>query len=89
MTDRMWEATTNHAKTCLPGDKVYAHVTQHGTIYLNSIFNILRVDTSGVEWPLQQLNRGQTVSASTISSSHLPAPAARHLTCILCSCSGR
>ncbi|OQU86387.1 hypothetical protein SORBI_3003G083200 [Sorghum bicolor] len=61
MTDRMWEATTNHAKTCLPGDKVYAHVTQHGTIYLNSIFNILRVDTSGVEWPLQQLNRGQTM----------------------------
>ena len=64
MTDRMWEATTNHAKTCGPDDKVYMHATPHGTIYVDSIFNIVRVDVGGVQWPLQvqQLNRGQTVS---------------------------
>jgi hypothetical protein len=65
MTDRMWEATTNHAKTCASDDKVFAHTTPHGTIYVDSIFNIVRVDlVGGVQWPLQvqQLNRGQTVS---------------------------
>ncbi|OEL16242.1 Calmodulin-binding protein 60 B [Dichanthelium oligosanthes] len=61
MTDRMWEATTNHAKTCLPDDKVYAYATQHGTIYVNSVFTVVRVEIGGVEWPLQQLNRTQTM----------------------------
>lgn len=64
MTDRMWEATTNHAKTCASDDKVFAHTTPHGTIYVDSIFNIVRVDlVGGVQWPLQvqQLNRGQTM----------------------------
>lgn len=62
MTDRMWEATTNHARTCATDDKVYAHSTPHGTIYVDSVFNVVRVDIGGAEWPLHQLNRGQTVS---------------------------
>lgn len=61
MTDRMWEATTNHARTCATDDKVYAHSTPHGTIYVDSVFNVVRVDIGGVEWPLHQLNRGQTM----------------------------
>jgi hypothetical protein len=62
MKDRMWEAATRHARTCAPDGKVYAHATPHGTIFVDSIFNVVRVDVGGVEWPLQQLNRGQTVS---------------------------
>ncbi|XP_062192461.1 protein SAR DEFICIENT 1-like [Phragmites australis] len=59
MTDRMWEATTSHAKTCLPGDKVYAYSGSHGTIYVNSIFNLVKVEFGGVEYPLHQLNKAE------------------------------
>ncbi|RLM92386.1 calmodulin-binding protein 60 B-like isoform X1 [Panicum miliaceum] len=55
MTDRMWEATTNHARTCEPDDKVYVYAAPHGTIYVNSVFKLVRVEIGGVEWPLQQL----------------------------------
>ncbi|KAG8046206.1 hypothetical protein GUJ93_ZPchr0008g14066 [Zizania palustris] len=62
MTDRMWEVTTNHAKTCAPGDKVYVYSTQLGTIYVNSICQLVKVEFAGVDCPLQQLNRLQKVS---------------------------
>ncbi|KAL5223351.1 hypothetical protein ABZP36_028064 [Zizania latifolia] len=61
MTDRMWEVTTNHAKTCAPGDKVYVYSTQLGTIYVNSICQLVKVEFAGVECPLQQLNGLQKV----------------------------
>ncbi|WVZ72133.1 hypothetical protein U9M48_020643 [Paspalum notatum var. saurae] len=61
MTDRMWEATTNHAKTCELDGKVYVYATAQGAIYVNSIFNLVRVEIGGVEWQLQQLNRNQTM----------------------------
>ncbi|KAL5227558.1 hypothetical protein ABZP36_015823 [Zizania latifolia] len=57
MTDRMWEVTKNHAKTCAPGDKVYVYSAPNGTIYVNSIFQLVKVEFAGVECPVQQLNR--------------------------------
>jgi len=67
MTDRMWEVTTNHARTCEPDDKVYVYAAPHGTINVNSVFKLVRVEIGGVEWPLQQL-RGHAVSPSPIIS---------------------
>jgi len=67
MTDRMWEVTTNHARTCEPDDKVFVYAAPHGTIYVNSVFKLVRVEIGGVEWPLQQL-RGHAVSPSPIIS---------------------
>ncbi|KAF0920260.1 hypothetical protein E2562_034109 [Oryza meyeriana var. granulata] len=66
MTDRMWEVTTNHAKTCVPGDKVYVYSTQQGTIYVNSIFQLVKVELAGVEYQLHQLNRIQKVSSASL-----------------------
>ncbi|XP_062195532.1 protein SAR DEFICIENT 1-like [Phragmites australis] len=60
MTDRMWEMTTNHARSCVPGDKVYAHNAAHCTIYVNSVFDLVKVEFGGVECPLHQLNKAQT-----------------------------
>ena len=68
MTDRMWEVTTNHARTCEPDDKVYVYAAPHGTIYVNSVFKLVRVEIGGVEWTLQQL-RDHAVS--------LPCPCRR------------
>ncbi|GJN05893.1 hypothetical protein PR202_ga23567 [Eleusine coracana subsp. coracana] len=60
MTDRMWEVTTNHARTCASGDKVYAYSAANGTIYVDSVFNLVKVEIGGVECSLQQLDRLQT-----------------------------
>ena len=62
MTDGMWEETTKHARTCYPGNKVYAYSSAGGTIYTNSIFNLVKVEIGGIECPLHQLNSDQTVS---------------------------
>lgn len=70
MTDRMWEVTTTHAKTCaVPDDKVYVYAGAHGTVYVDPVFTVVRVVIAGVEWPLQQLNRAQTVSPDHLASA--------------------
>ncbi|CAD6256254.1 unnamed protein product [Miscanthus lutarioriparius] len=61
MTDRMWEATTSHARTCVPGDEVYVYTAGGSTIYVNSVFNLVKVKIGGTECTLQQLNRDQTM----------------------------
>uniref|UniRef100_A0A453DTR9 Uncharacterized protein n=2 Tax=Aegilops tauschii subsp. strangulata TaxID=200361 RepID=A0A453DTR9_AEGTS len=60
MTDRMWEVTTSHARTCDAGDKVYAYAGQHGaTVYVNSLCQLVRLEFAGVECAAQQLTRAQ------------------------------
>ncbi|KAG2563910.1 hypothetical protein PVAP13_8KG373600 [Panicum virgatum] len=67
MTDDMWEATTKHARTCDPGNKVYAYSSAGGTIYTNSIFNLVKVEIGGIECPLHQLNSDQTMLVRQLS----------------------
>ncbi|KAG2563909.1 hypothetical protein PVAP13_8KG373600 [Panicum virgatum] len=59
MTDDMWEATTKHARTCDPGNKVYVYTAGDCTIYVNSVFNLVKVEIGGTVCPLQQLNWDQ------------------------------
>lgn len=59
MTDRLWEVTTSHAKKCDAGEKVYAYSGAGATIYVNSIFELVRVEFGGAECAPQQLTRPQ------------------------------
>uniref|UniRef100_A0ACD5TQQ5 Uncharacterized protein n=1 Tax=Avena sativa TaxID=4498 RepID=A0ACD5TQQ5_AVESA len=62
MTDRMWEATTKHARQCDAGDKVFAYAAggQNGaTVYVNSLFQLVKMEVGGVECAPQQLGRPQ------------------------------
>jgi len=59
MTDGMWEETTKHARTCYPGAKVYVYTAGDCTIYVNSVFNLVKVEIGGTVCPLQQLNWDQ------------------------------
>ncbi|XP_047058973.1 protein SAR DEFICIENT 1-like [Lolium rigidum] len=65
MTDRMWEATTKHARQCEAGDRVYAYTAgQTGgvggaTVYVNSICQLVKIELAGVECVPQHLNRAQ------------------------------
>jgi hypothetical protein len=45
---------------------VYAYSSAGCTIYVNSVFNLVKVEIGGTECPLQQLNGDQTVSESII-----------------------
>ncbi|KAL6847854.1 hypothetical protein ACP4OV_021982 [Aristida adscensionis] len=60
MTDRMWEATTSHARTCPPGEKVYVYSVGNGTVYVDAVFNLVRVEFAGVQCSMHQLDRVQT-----------------------------
>ncbi|CAM0879063.1 unnamed protein product [Alopecurus aequalis] len=59
MTDRMWEVTTRHAKTCDAGDKVYAYGAGGVTVYVNAICQLVKIEVGGVVCAPQLLNMAQ------------------------------
>jgi Calmodulin binding protein-like len=61
MSDKMWEITVNHAKTCCAGEKVYVYGAQNMTVYLNSVCELLSVTIGGIPYALQDLPRNQKV----------------------------
>lgn len=64
-TDSTWEKITRNARTWVnPGPKVYAYSTVHATIYVNSVFHLVKVEFGSVQCPLQQLDEVQKVRPS-------------------------
>lgn len=65
--DSTWENITNHARTHVnPGVKVYAYCsTVHATVYVNSVFHLVKAEFGNVECPLQQLDEVQKVRPSS------------------------
>ncbi|XP_010926000.1 protein SAR DEFICIENT 1 [Elaeis guineensis] len=62
MSDRMWEGTHNHARTCHLGDKVYLHRGQDCTLLLNSICEVVGIiTTDGVMCTLKDFNISEEV----------------------------
>ncbi|GJN04853.1 hypothetical protein PR202_ga22429 [Eleusine coracana subsp. coracana] len=62
MEDSTWEEITSYARTCIfPIDKVYAYSGVNATIYVNSIFDLVKVKFGGVECPRQQLDEAQKI----------------------------
>jgi len=63
MSDRMWEGTIGHARTCQFGEMMYVHRKQQCAIYLNSICEVIAVVINGMKLlQPQELNRSQKVS---------------------------
>lgn len=70
-----WVKITRHARNCIvPIDKVYVYGATHATIYINSIFDLVKVQLvpgptaisqGGVEWPQRQLDEAQKVSLTS------------------------
>ncbi|KAJ3700835.1 hypothetical protein LUZ61_004540 [Rhynchospora tenuis] len=57
MSDKMWEITITHAKTCLRGDKIYSHSGHNVTVFLNSVCELVSVTIGGMLYSLQELPR--------------------------------
>ncbi|MED6127059.1 hypothetical protein PIB30_084476 [Stylosanthes scabra] len=47
MSEKMWEVTIKHAKTCKMGNKAYMYTRPNCTIYLNPICQLIRADING------------------------------------------
>ncbi|KAJ1437904.1 hypothetical protein SESBI_03329 [Sesbania bispinosa] len=56
MSERMWDVTIKHAKTCIVGNKLYAYRGPNFTIFLNAICQLVRADINGQNLPARELS---------------------------------
>ena len=47
MSEKMWEVTIKHAKTCVMGNKLYVYRGPQFTIYLNAICQMVKAYVNG------------------------------------------
>ncbi|XP_028800150.1 protein SAR DEFICIENT 1 [Neltuma alba] len=47
MSEKMWEVTVKHAKTCVMGTKVYMYRGSHFALYLNPICQLIKAEMNG------------------------------------------
>ncbi|PON52370.1 Calmodulin-binding protein [Parasponia andersonii] len=69
MSNRMWENTVEHAKTCVLGGKLYVYYTDknHCTgVVFNHIYELRGLIADGQFLPLESLNSNQKVSVDSI-----------------------
>jgi hypothetical protein len=67
MSNRMWENTMEHAKTCVLGGKLYVYYTDetHGTgVVFNHIYELIGLIAEGQFLPLELLSHSQKVRYS-------------------------
>ncbi|XP_057735583.1 protein SAR DEFICIENT 1-like [Arachis stenosperma] len=55
MSDKMWEVTIKHAKTCEMGSKIYIYRGPHFTLFLNPICQLIKADVNGHTFPTKEL----------------------------------
>ncbi|KAK7398901.1 hypothetical protein VNO78_10075 [Psophocarpus tetragonolobus] len=56
MSERMWDVTMKHAKTCDKGNKYYVYRGPDFTIFLNAICQLVRADINGQSFPCRELS---------------------------------
>lgn len=56
MSERMWDVTIKHAKTCEKGKKYYVFRGQNFTIFLNSICQLVKAEINGQGFPGSELS---------------------------------
>ncbi|RRT78353.1 hypothetical protein B296_00019630 [Ensete ventricosum] len=75
MSDRMWEGTVAHAKTCIIGDKLYLHRGPQCSLVLNPICEVVSIVTGSMTCTLQELSRTQM----RIAEVHIPISRIREI----------
>ncbi|GMI75455.1 SAR Deficient 1 [Hibiscus trionum] len=61
MSEKMWDVTIKHAKTCVMGNKYYVSRGSNYKIFLNPICQLMKAEINGSVYPIQSLtsiNRG-------------------------------
>ncbi|XP_064957058.1 protein SAR DEFICIENT 1-like isoform X2 [Musa acuminata AAA Group] len=65
MSDKKWEETIGHARTCRLGDDLYLSHTPTCTVMLNSICEIIEVSKNGVSIALTELTSEEKVKLAS------------------------
>lgn len=68
MSERTWEVTLKHAKTCEMGNKNYIFHGHHFTVYLNPICQVLRAEINGQIYPIREMSNMNRVNLWTLYS---------------------
>lgn len=56
MSEKMWEVTIKHAKTCVLGNKNYVFRGPNYTIFLNPICQLMKAEINGSIYPTHNLS---------------------------------
>ncbi|XVF50551.1 hypothetical protein PTKIN_Ptkin04bG0110400 [Pterospermum kingtungense] len=56
MSEKMWDVTIKHAKTCVMGNKHYIFRNSNYTIFLNPICQLMKAEINGSIYPIHNLN---------------------------------
>ena len=56
MSEKMWDVTIKHAKTCVMGNKLYVYRGPQFTIHLNAICQMVRANINGQTIPIRDIN---------------------------------
>ncbi|KAK1324812.1 hypothetical protein QJS10_CPA01g01513 [Acorus calamus] len=59
MSDKMWEGTLKHARTCLMGNKLYLYRGSPCTVYMNPICQVVGANLNGMSYNVNELNESQ------------------------------
>ncbi|CAD5191362.1 unnamed protein product [Musa acuminata subsp. malaccensis] len=59
MSDRMWEGTVAHAKTCEVGDKRYVHRAPQCSLVFNAVCEVVEIISDDMTLTLQSLSKPQ------------------------------
>ncbi|KAK8525895.1 hypothetical protein V6N13_016972 [Hibiscus sabdariffa] len=55
MSEKMWDVTIKHAKTCVMGNKCYVSRGSNYKIFLNPICQLMKAEINGSTYPIQSL----------------------------------
>lgn len=61
MSERMWEATLKHARTCEMGNKMYIFRDLPFVLFLNPICQVVKVFINGQSYPTRDLSNDNMV----------------------------
>ncbi|XP_021810839.1 protein SAR DEFICIENT 1 isoform X2 [Prunus avium] len=56
MSEKMWEVTVKHARTCVLGNKMFIYRSAHFALFLNPICQVLKAIVNGQVFPTRDLS---------------------------------
>ncbi|PQQ10721.1 protein SAR DEFICIENT 1 [Prunus yedoensis var. nudiflora] len=56
MSEKMWEVTVKHARTCVLGNKMFIYRSAHFALFLNPICQVLKAIVNGQVFPTRELS---------------------------------
>ncbi|XVE58803.1 hypothetical protein DITRI_Ditri04bG0198200 [Diplodiscus trichospermus] len=72
MSEKMWDATIKHAKTCVMGNKYYVFRGSNYTIFLNPICQLIKAEINGSTYPTHNLsNINRAYLENLVRQAHL------------------